>query len=158
VHPIAPRMPARRTCSRPEALNGLSRERALAALGRLVLRSMCQGAEALEPPFHSLATPPGGPRRSRRPCCRRPSAIPSAAATLIGVVLLLGVVVFGFVLGPKWWHWGSFIVLTIVLFIPLAMAFFIPLPIVVVLNVAISHSVWLKKHGAPTMKGITVLR
>jgi hypothetical protein len=73
-------------------------------------------------------------------------------ATLIGVVLFALVVVFGFVVGPKWWHWGSFIVLTIVLFIPLAMAFFIPLPIVVILNVAISHNVWLKKHGSPPMK------
>jgi cation transport ATPase len=69
-------------------------------------------------------------------------------AALIGVVLLALVVVFGFVVGPKWWHWGSFIVLTIVLSIPLAMAFFIPLPIVVILNVAISHNVWLKKHGS----------
>ena len=79
-------------------------------------------------------------------------------ATLIGVVLFALVVVFGFVVGPKWWHWGSFIVLTIVLFLPLAMAFFIPLPIVVVLNVAISHNVWLKKHAVPPMKGITALR
>ena len=60
--------------------------------------------------------------------------------------------------GPKWWHWGSFIVLTVVLFIPLAMAFFIPLPIVVILNVAISHSVWMKKHGTAPGDGITALR
>jgi hypothetical protein len=73
-------------------------------------------------------------------------------AALIGVVLLALVVLFGFVVGPKWWHWGSFIVLTIVLSIPLAMAFFIPLPIVVILNVAISHNVWLKKHGSPSVE------
>jgi len=79
----------------------------------------------------------------------------SATATSIGLAFLLGAVVLGFAVGPKWWHWGSFIVLTIVLLIPLAMAFFIPLPIVVVLNVAISHSVWLKKHGAPSVKGLT---
>jgi hypothetical protein len=80
-------------------------------------------------------------------------------ATLIGVVLLAAVVVFGVVVGPKWWHWGSFIVLTIVLSIPLAMAFFIPLPIVVILNVAISHSAWLKKQGgSPPVKGATALR
>ena len=52
------------------------------------------------------------------------AATSSETATLIGVVLLLGVVAFGFAVGPKWWHWGSFIVLTVVLFIPLAMAFF----------------------------------
>jgi len=86
------------------------------------------------------------------------AAMSSEAAALIGVVLLAGVVVFGFVVGPKWWHWGSFVVLTIILFIPLAMAFFIPLPIVVVLNVAISHSVWLKKQGASPVKGYTALR
>ncbi len=86
------------------------------------------------------------------------AAMSSATATVIGVVSLSGAVVVGFVVGPKWWHWGSFIVLTIVLFIPLAMAFFIPLPIVVVLNVAISHNVWLKKHAVPPMKGITALR
>ena len=85
------------------------------------------------------------------------AAMSSETAALIGVALLAGAVFFGFVVGPKWWHWGSFVVLTIVLFIPLAMAFFIPLPIVVVLNVAISHSVWLKKHGTPPMKGYSPL-
>jgi hypothetical protein len=73
-------------------------------------------------------------------------------AALIGVVLLALVVVFGFMVGPKWWHWGSFIVLTILLSIPLAMAFFIPLPIVVILNVAISHNVWLRKHGSASVE------
>ena len=82
----------------------------------------------------------------------------SETAALIGVVLLLGAVAFGFLVGPKWWHWGSFIVLTVVLFIPLAMAFFIPLPIVVILNVAISHSVWMKKHGASPVDGLTAMR
>ena len=76
----------------------------------------------------------------------------SETATLIGVVLLVLVVVFGVLVGPKWWHWGSFIVLTIVLSIPLAMAFFIPLPIVVILNVAISHNVWLRKHRTPPVE------
>jgi len=40
----------------------------------------------------------------------------------------------------------------------LMMAFFIPLPIVVILNVAISHAVWLKKHGANDMKAVTASR
>ena len=84
------------------------------------------------------------------------AAMSSATATVIGVVSLLGAVVVGFVVGPKWWHWGSFIVLTIVLFIPLAMAFFIPLPIVVVLNVAISHNVWLRKQGAAPVRSVVV--
>ncbi len=83
------------------------------------------------------------------------AAMSSGTAALIGVLLLLVVVGFGFLVGPKWWHWGSFIVLTIVLAIPLAMAFFIPLPIVVILNVVISHNVWLRKHGASPMKGAT---
>jgi hypothetical protein len=87
------------------------------------------------------------------------AAMSSETAALIGVALLAGAVFFGFVVGPKWWHWGSFIVLTIVLSIPLAMAFFIPLPIVVILNVAISHSAWLKKQGgSPPVKGATALR
>jgi hypothetical protein len=34
------------------------------------------------------------------------------------------------------------------------MAFFIPLPIVVILNVAISHAVWKNKHGAPDAQGV----
>jgi hypothetical protein len=83
------------------------------------------------------------------------AAIPGAA--LVGVALLAVAVVFGFAVGPKWWHWGSFIVLMIVLSIPLAMAFFIPVPVVIVLNVAISHSVWLRKNGASPMKKVTAL-
>ncbi|MGA3351907.1 MAG: hypothetical protein ABSD85_01815 [Acidimicrobiales bacterium] len=79
----------------------------------------------------------------------------SATAGAIGVVLLIGAVVVGLAVGPKWWHWGSFIVLTLVLFIPLMMAFFIPLPIVVILNVAISHNIWLRKHGATPAHGIS---
>lgn len=86
------------------------------------------------------------------------AAMSSEAAALIGVVLLAGVVVFGFVVGPKWWHWGSFVVLTLVLFIPLMMAFFIPLPIVIILNVAISHSMWLKKQNSRPVGGITPSR
>lgn len=79
----------------------------------------------------------------------------SAAAAVIGVVLLVGAVIVGLAVGPKWWHWGSFIVLTLVLFIPLMMAFFIPLPIVVVLNVAISHNIWLRKRSAIAGEGAT---
>ncbi|MGA2528210.1 MAG: hypothetical protein ABSG36_03495 [Acidimicrobiales bacterium] len=79
----------------------------------------------------------------------------SATAAVIGVVLLAGAVVVGLAVGPKWWHWGSFIVLTLVLFIPLMMAFFIPLPIVVILNVAISHNMWLRKHGAAQPGGLS---
>ena len=79
-------------------------------------------------------------------------------AALIGVVLLVLVVVFGFLVGPKWWHWGSFIVLTILLSIPLAMAFFIPLPIVVILNVAISHNVWLKRARVCISGAVAALR
>jgi hypothetical protein len=79
----------------------------------------------------------------------------SAAAAVIGVVLLVGAVIVGLAVGPKWWHWGSFIVLTLVLFIPLMMAFFIPLPIVVVLNVAISHNIWLKRQGVTATDGAT---
>lgn len=80
----------------------------------------------------------------------------SETAVVIGLVLLLAAVVTGFVVGPKWWHWGSFVVLTIVLFIPLMMAFFIPLPVVVVLNVAISHNVWLRKHGGTAVRSVVV--
>ena len=79
----------------------------------------------------------------------------SATAAVIGVVLLIGAVVVGIVVGPKWWHWGSFIILTLVLFIPLMMAFFIPLPVVVVLNVAISHTMWRKKHGEGPAESVT---
>jgi 4-amino-4-deoxy-L-arabinose transferase-like glycosyltransferase len=79
----------------------------------------------------------------------------SAAAAVIGVALLVGAVIVGLAVGPKWWHWGSFIVLTLVLFIPLMMAFFIPLPIVVVLNVAISHNIWLRKRSAIAGEGAT---
>jgi 4-amino-4-deoxy-L-arabinose transferase-like glycosyltransferase len=79
----------------------------------------------------------------------------SAAAAVIGVALLVGAVIVGLAVGPKWWHWGSFIVLTLVLFIPLMMAFFIPLPIVVVLNVAISHNIWLKQRSAIAGEGAT---
>ncbi len=79
----------------------------------------------------------------------------SAIAAVIGVVLLVGAVVVGLVVGPKWWHWGSFIVLTLVLFIPLMMAFFIPLPIVVILNVVISHAMWQRKHGNTATDGLT---
>jgi len=79
----------------------------------------------------------------------------SAAASVIGVALLVGAVIVGLAVGPKWWHWGSFIVLTLVLFIPLMMAFFIPLPIVVVLNVAISHNIWLRKRSAIAGEGAT---
>jgi hypothetical protein len=35
------------------------------------------------------------------------------------------------------------------------MAFFIPLPIVVVLNVAISHNIWLKRQGVTATDGAT---
>lgn len=80
----------------------------------------------------------------------------SAIAAVIGVVLLVGAVVVGLVVGPKWWHWGSFIILTLVLFIPLMMAFFIPLPIVVILNVAISHAIWQKQHGDTPAGGLSV--
>lgn len=82
------------------------------------------------------------------------AAMSSATAVVIGVVLLVGAVIVGVVVGPKWWHWGSFIVLTLVLFIPLMMAFFIPLPVVVVLNVAISHSIWQKNHATVPMETI----
>jgi hypothetical protein len=34
------------------------------------------------------------------------------------------------------------------------MAFFIPLPVVVVLNVAISHSIWQKNHATVPMETI----
>ena len=74
------------------------------------------------------------------------AAVSSLTTGLIGVALLVVAVVVGLLVGPKWWHWGSFIVLTLVLFIPLMMAFFIPLPIVIILNVAISHAVWVRKH------------
>lgn len=67
-------------------------------------------------------------------------------AALIGVLLLAGAAVAGVLVGPKWWHWGSFVVLTLVLFVPLMMSFFIPLPMVIILNVAISHNVWLRRH------------
>jgi hypothetical protein len=77
------------------------------------------------------------------------AAMSSATAGFIGLALLVGAFLLGLIVGPKWWHWGSFVVLTLVLFIPLMMAFFIPLPIVVVLNVAISHSMWLKKQTVP---------
>ena len=80
----------------------------------------------------------------------------TGTAAVIGVVLLLGAVVTGRLVGPKWWHWGSFVVLTLVLFIPLMMAFFIPLPVVVVLNVAISHNVWLRKHGGGEVHGVAL--
>jgi len=86
------------------------------------------------------------------------AAMSSATAGLIGVALLLVAIAVGLLVGPKWWHWGSFIVLTLVLFVPLMMAFFIPLPIVVILNVAISHAVWLKKHGANDVKAVTASR
>jgi len=59
---------------------------------------------------------------------------------VIGVAMLLIAIAVGWTVGPKWWHWGSFIVLTLVLFVPLMMAFFVPLPIVIILNVAISHA------------------
>jgi hypothetical protein len=78
----------------------------------------------------------------------------SATAAIIGVVLLVGAVITGLAVGPKWWHWGSFIVLTLVLFVPLMMAFFIPLPVVVVLNVAISHNMWLRKKNAASVEGV----
>ena len=78
--------------------------------------------------------------------------MPTEAAVVIGVALLLGAVVAGLLVGPKWWHWGSFVVLTLVLFIPLMMSFFIPLPMVVILNVAISHNVWLRKQGAAPVR------
>lgn len=71
-------------------------------------------------------------------------------ATVIGVVLLALAALAGVVVGPKWWHWGSFVVLTLVLFVPLMMSFFIPLPMVIILNVAISHNVWLRRHPADT--------
>jgi hypothetical protein len=74
------------------------------------------------------------------------AAVSSLTTGLIGVALLAVAVVVGLLVGPKWWHWGSFIVLTLVLFVPLMMAFFIPLPVVIVLNVAISHAVWVKRH------------
>ena len=83
------------------------------------------------------------------------ATVSSTTTGLIGVALLLIAVVVGLLVGPKWWHWGSFIVLTLVLFVPLMMAFFIPLPIVVILNVAISHAVWLKKQGANDSQAIT---
>ena len=82
------------------------------------------------------------------------AAMSSATAGLIGVALLLAAFAVGLIVGPKWWHWGAVVVLTLVLFIPLMMAFFIPLPIVVILNVAISHAVWQNKHGAPDAKGV----
>ena len=69
-------------------------------------------------------------------------------AAVIGVVVLAAAAVAGVLVGPKWWHWGSFVVLTLVLFIPLMMSFFIPLPMVIILNVAISHNVWLRRHPA----------
>ena len=83
------------------------------------------------------------------------AAMSSATTGLIGVALLLVAIAVGLLVGPKWWHWDSFIVLTLVLFVPLMMAFFIPLPIVIILNVAISHAVWLKKQGANHAKAIT---
>jgi hypothetical protein len=81
-----------------------------------------------------------------------------SATSLIVVAFLLVAVVIGFLVGPKWWHWGSFFVLTVVLFIPLMMAFFIPLPMVIILNVAISHKVWLRKQGSQPVKGATATR
>ncbi|MGA3216401.1 MAG: hypothetical protein ABSD97_12025 [Acidimicrobiales bacterium] len=86
------------------------------------------------------------------------AAMSSATAGAIGLVLLAGAFVTGLLVGPKWWHWGSFVVLTLVLFIPLMMAFFIPLPIVIILNVAISHSMWLKKQNSRPVGGITPSR
>ena len=53
------------------------------------------------------------------------AAVSSLTTGLIGVALLAVAVVVGLLVGPKWWHWGSFIVLTLVLFVPLMMAFFI---------------------------------
>ena len=82
------------------------------------------------------------------------AAMSSATTGLIGVALLLIAIAVGLLVGPKWWHWGSFIVLTLVLFVPLMMAFFIPLPIVIILNVAISHAVWLKRQGANHAKTV----
>ena len=79
-------------------------------------------------------------------------------AALIGSAFLLGAILVGLAVGPKWWHWGSFIILTIVLFIPLAMAFFIPLPMVIVLNVILSHRAWLNKHSVPPTKGVVAIR
>jgi hypothetical protein len=81
-------------------------------------------------------------------------AMSSVTAGIIGVVLLAGAVMVGILVGPKWWHWGSFVVLTLVLFIPLMMAFFIPLPVVVVLNVAISHSMWQRRHASPSVESV----
>jgi hypothetical protein len=86
------------------------------------------------------------------------ASMSSATAGVIGVVLLVGAFVIGLVVGPKWWHWGSFVVLTLVLFIPLMMAFFIPLPIVIILNVALSHSMWLKKQNSTAVGSITPSR
>jgi hypothetical protein len=71
----------------------------------------------------------------------------SATATLIGLALLLGAVVLGFAVGPKWWNWGYFLVLSIALIIPLAIMLFLPFPLLILLNVFISHAVWLKRHG-----------
>jgi F0F1-type ATP synthase assembly protein I len=80
------------------------------------------------------------------------AAMSSTTAGVIGVALLLAAVVVGLVVGPKWWNWRSFVALTLVLFIPLMMSFFIPLPIVIILNVVISHGIWQRKHGAPPVE------
>jgi hypothetical protein len=73
---------------------------------------------------------------------------------VIGVAMLLVAIAVGWMVGPKWWHLGWFIVLTLVLFVPSMMAFFIPLPIVIILNVAMSHAGWLKEQGALDATGI----
>jgi len=83
------------------------------------------------------------------------AVLSSAGATVIGLAFLLAAIVLGFAVGPKWWNWGTFIVLTLVLFIPLALSLFIPLPMVILLNVVLSHHQWLKKHGQVPMRGIT---
>jgi hypothetical protein len=82
----------------------------------------------------------------------------SATATLIGWALLLGFVVLGFAVGPKWWNWGSFLVLSIVLIIPLAIMLFLPFPLLILLNVVISHAVWLKRHGETPVRTVAASR
>lgn len=71
-------------------------------------------------------------------------------AVIVGGALLVGAFVAGLLVGPKWWNWRTFVALVLVLFIPLMMSFFIPLPMVILLNIAVSHAVWARKHRGPS--------